>query len=117
MATVVIGGIADRNVFNPICASVICTLCLETVQNPNLVLAGLFVVLLLLSSIPYAGHSQTPIGLQAAIDTALHNNLVIKNEQLKTEYLKKNSGCCREMIPKMNVSGEFGQINSYYSDN
>lgn len=73
-------------------------------------------MLVLLSLLSYTAYSQTPIGLQAAIDTALHNNLMIKNQQLKADYLKQLTRAA-SAIPKTNVSGEFGQINSYYSDN
>ena len=60
--------------------------------------------------------AQTPITVQAAIDTALMNNLLVKNERLKAEYQNQliKSGA---NIPKMSVSGEYGQINSSFSDN
>jgi len=115
LATVVIGGLLIAT-FLTLFVLPVLYLMFGNSSKPQFGFKGPVVVLLLLSSIPYAGHSQTPIGLQAAIDTALHNNLVIKNEQLKTEYLKKLRGAAGT-IPKMNVSGEFGQINSYYSDN
>lgn len=60
--------------------------------------------------------AQTKISLQAAIDTALKNNLAVKNEMLKAKYqqaLIKSSA----MIPQTNVAAEFGQVNSAYFDN
>jgi len=60
--------------------------------------------------------AQIPISLQAAIDTALKNNLVLRNEKLNAEYLKKLQGTAWN-LPQTNVSFEYGQINSYYNDN
>jgi heavy metal efflux system protein len=63
-----------------------------------------------------SGNAQTTINLQAAIDSALKNNLTVKNERLKAEYqhrLIKTSA----PIPQANITGEYGQINSYYIDN
>ncbi len=59
--------------------------------------------------------AQTPITLNAAIDTALKNNLQVKNEQLKATYqqmLIKTSA----IIPQANFIAETGQINSIYND-
>ena len=60
-------------------------------------------------------NAQTPITLQQAIDTALKNNLAIKNERLRTEYSQKliRSGT---IIPATNVFSEYGQMNSAYAD-
>lgn len=60
-------------------------------------------------------NAQTPITLQQAIDTALKNNLAIKNERLRTEYSQKliRSGT---IIPATNVFAEYGQMNSAYTD-
>ncbi len=61
-------------------------------------------------------NAQTPISLQAAIDTALVNNLTVKHERLKAEYQEQliKSGA---NIPQTNVIGEYGKINSNFSDN
>ncbi len=68
-----------------------------------------------LSFITQSVNAQTPITLQQAIDTALTNNLLVKNERLKSEYQKKfiKSGV---NIPTTNIVGEYGQINSFYTD-
>ena len=59
--------------------------------------------------------AQTPITLQQAIDTALKNNLSVKNEKLRAEYNQKliKSGYA---LPATNINAEYGQINSFYSD-
>jgi cobalt-zinc-cadmium resistance protein CzcA len=53
--------------------------------------------------------------LQAAIDTALKNNLLVKNEQLRAAYQEKLIKTSKE-IPATTVFGEGGQINSVYFD-
>lgn len=59
--------------------------------------------------------AQTLITLQQAIDTALKNNLVIKNERLRTEYSQKLIRSAT-IIPATNVFAEYGQMNSAYAD-
>jgi len=59
--------------------------------------------------------AQTPITLKASIDTALKNNLLVKNEELKAQYqqlLINTSGA----LPKTMVLADAGQINSIYTD-
>lgn len=60
-------------------------------------------------------NAQTPISLQTAIDTALKNNLSVKNEILNAEYQKKLKATAVD-IPQTNLTGEYGQINSFYKD-
>jgi len=60
-------------------------------------------------------NAQTPINLQGAIDTALKNNLQVKNEKLNAEYQKKLKAAAVD-IPQTNLIGEYGQINSFYKD-
>jgi cobalt-zinc-cadmium resistance protein CzcA len=75
------------------------------------------VVPLLVAGLCFAAplNAQTPITLKAALDTAVQNNLVLKNGQLQAEYRKKllHSGAA---IPQTVVTGEYGQINSIYKD-
>jgi len=65
---------------------------------------------------PAESLAQSPITVEAAIDTALANNLFVKNERLKAEYQQQliKSGA---NIPQTTVIGEYGQINSAFSDN
>lgn len=59
--------------------------------------------------------AQKPITLQAAIDTALANNLSLNNEYLKAEYQKALilSG---NNLPNTLLAGDYGQINSIFFD-
>lgn len=68
--------------------------------------------LCLVATIAFA---QEPISLQTAIDTAFKNNLTIKNEKLKSDYRQKLIKTAK-IIPPTNVIGDFGQINSFYTD-
>jgi len=74
----------------------------------------LLVSMLFVFSFSYA-KAQSPVTLQAAIDTALRNNLLIKSEVLKEQYQKKlrNSAIS---IPHTGVAFEGGEINSAYTD-
>jgi cobalt-zinc-cadmium resistance protein CzcA len=74
------------------------------------------VTILFLGLIGFSTKAQTPINLQAAIDTALKNNLSVKNEKLKSDYQKKLIKTSAS-IPQANVMGEYGQINSAFYDN
>lgn len=60
--------------------------------------------------------AQTPISLQNAIDKAMQNNLDVKNGQLKIDYQDKIKDSYRAIDP-LNISIEFGQMNSVYADN
>ena len=59
--------------------------------------------------------AQNKIDLQSAIDSALKNNLMLKNEKLNAEYQKRLNATAVD-IPQTNVTGEYGQINSIYKD-
>jgi heavy metal efflux system protein len=59
--------------------------------------------------------AQTPITLQAATDTALKNNLLVKNEQLKAQYQQLLIHTATA-IPKTSFIADAGQINSIYTD-
>ena len=59
--------------------------------------------------------AQIPITLKAAIDTALKNNLLVKNEQLKATYQQMMINTSA-VIPQATLFVEGGQINSSYTD-
>lgn len=80
-------------------------------STKNLKAVGVLVILGL-SNLTYA---QKPISLQEAADMALANNLLVKNERLRTEYQKQLIGSSKTINPTTIVS-ELGQVNSYYSD-
>lgn len=60
-------------------------------------------------------HGQT-ITLPAAIDTAIKNNLLLKNAALRAQYQEKLVHAGLD-LPQTAVGMEYGQINSIYQDN
>ena len=75
-------------------------------------IASLIVILFISTQL----FAQNPISFQAAIDTAVANNLTLKNEKLRVEYQKqlvKASGA----VPQTLVTADYGKLNSIYSDN
>lgn len=73
------------------------------------------VFILLFSFAGFGFKAQTPINLQAAINTALKNNRNLKNEKLKSEYSKALIKSAND-IPQTGVTFDYGQINSAYND-
>lgn len=74
------------------------------------------VIVLLLSLSATTSQAQNPIRLETAIETALKNNSSIKNERLKAEYQKQMIKTATN-LPATNITGDYGQINSFYNDN
>lgn len=74
------------------------------------------VLMLLLLGANQGIQAQNNIDLKAAIDSAMRNNLQVKNERLKAEYNKKLISTGFAPSPTL-ISGEYGQINSFYNDN
>lgn len=72
----------------------------------------IFSVLMVIASTSFA---QTPIRLQAAIDTAIVNNLNLRAANLKIMAAQKMEGTAAD-IPLTSVTAEYGNINSAYSD-
>ncbi len=73
------------------------------------------VILLFLGFWGNNAQAQTPITLQAAIDTALKNNLLVKNEKLISTYQQALLKTAKS-LPQANATAEIGQINSAYVD-
>lgn len=72
----------------------------------------IFPLLLIVTSMT---HAQSPISLQAAIDTALANNFNLHAAKLKITAAQKMEGSSVS-IPLTSVNAEYGNINSAYSD-
>ena len=85
----------------PIATTVILFLMLFSFQNANAQLTPV--------------NRETPITLQSALDTALKNNLSLKNDKLRATYQQQLIKTAK-ILPPANVAGDFGQINSFYID-
>ena len=60
-------------------------------------------------------YCQSSINLKDAIQTALQNNLKVKNEKLNSDYLQKMTKTGYD-IPNTGIIGEYGQFNSNVND-
>jgi cobalt-zinc-cadmium resistance protein CzcA len=118
LATVVIGGLLIAT-FLTLYVLPILYILFETKlgrKKKRMIPTTTVLVFALLTLSFFNANAQTPITVQAAIDTALANNLLVKNERLKAEYQKQliKSGV---NLPQTTIVGEYGQINSAIFDN
>lgn len=115
LATVVIGGLLIATMLTlfilPILYMLTESINLWPFGKKKVAVAG---VLLLIASTNLL-QAQQPITLQAAIDTAIANNLNLRSEVLQADYAKKLRGTAWD-IPQTNVLAEYGQINTIYND-
>lgn len=115
LATVVIGGLLIAT-FLTLFVLPILYLLFENKNNSKINASVVLLIMMFASLWPNkSGYSQTTITLQSAIDTALKNNLVVKNQKLYAEYQQKIKGTAFD-VSKTNVNTEYGQINSFYND-
>ncbi len=118
LATVVIGGLLLATFLTLFVLPVLYILFekgFSSKRKNKLPITASAIVLLMFLSFQNA-NAQQPISLSAAVDTALKNNLRVKNEQLNAEYQKKLKAAAVD-IPQTDITGEYGQINSAYQDN
>ena len=113
LATVVIGGLLIATLLTLFVLPVLYIL-FEKGFKGKPTIAAATILLFAVFSFQNA-NAQTPINLQSAIDTALKNNLQVKNEKLNAEYQQKLKAAAVD-IPQTNLIGEYGQINSFYKD-
>jgi heavy metal efflux system protein len=114
LATVVIGGLLVATFLTLFVLPVLYILFEKGIRFKKQV--ALSLLLLTGAGCFFTAKAQTIVTLHAAIDTALKNNLALKNEVLRAEYRKKlaQSGVA---IPQTVITSEYGQINSIYKDN
>jgi cobalt-zinc-cadmium resistance protein CzcA len=115
LATVVIGGLTIAT-FLTLFVLPILYIIFEKSAKRKLSAKSSIVLLFILFAGIQSGSAQTNIELKAAIDSALKNNLAVKNVKLQAEYQQKLIGSAVN-ISQTNVYLEGGQINSSYSDN
>jgi cobalt-zinc-cadmium resistance protein CzcA len=115
LATVVIGGLLVATFLTLFVLPVLYMLFEKRVHThrPKAVTAAVLIPVLVL--LMPAARAQTPLSLQAAIDTALQHNLSLRNDKLYADYLQKLRGSGWDMNQTI-VTGDYGQINSAYND-
>ena len=117
LATVVIGGLLIATFLTLFVLPVLYMLFEKGRKEKVKITPSASIIALLIGiSLSSTAFAQTPITLQGAIDTALKNNLQVRNEKLKSEYQQKLIKSVAQ-VPQTMVSGEYGQINSSYADN
>jgi cobalt-zinc-cadmium resistance protein CzcA len=113
LATVVIGGLLLATFLTLFVLPVLYILFESGGQkkhtNRNMVMLLLACLLL-----PALSKSQV-ISLEAAGDSAVKNNLQVRNQKLLTDYRQKLMSAAVN-LPQTGLSAEFGQINSSYTD-
>ncbi len=117
LATVVIGGLLLATLLTLFVLPVLYILFESKTKHKSNI--GKYVGLLFAASLGIISpdvYAQTPIELNAAIDTVLQNNLLLHSEQLKAEYAKKMKRSAWNLNQTI-LSAELGQYNSIYNDN
>lgn len=116
LATVVIGGLLVATFLTLFVLPVLYILferkAKKSLKSPAITTAAL----ILLSCFTFKAQAQQRISLNAALDSALKNNLSVKNEKLKAEYQKQLTKTAAD-IPQTQVNVGYGQINSIFTDN
>ena len=113
LATVVIGGLLIATLLTLFVLPVLYILFEKGFKGKPTVKATIILFFVVFSF--QNANAQTSINLESAIDTALKNNLQVKNEKLNVEYQQKLKAAVVD-IPQTNLTGEYGQINSIYKD-
>lgn len=115
LATVVIGGLTIATLLTLFVLPILYILFekgMKIKPGPQTsAVATILIVLLVMDS-----NGQTPIRLESAIDSALKNNLNIKQATLVVEYQRALIKSANN-IPQTAVTTEIGQLNSVYQDN
>ena len=114
LATVVIGGLVIATLLTLFVLPVL-YIAFERANLKKKLKQGPALLIIALCGMSLSSRAQQPISLQAAIDSALKNNLEIKTQTLTADYLKKLTQTAT-VIPKTNASVEYGNINSAYTD-
>jgi len=115
LATVVIGGLMLATFLTLFLLPILYIIFNGGFKMKKSVYPMAILVLLMFAGLESA-NAQTPIDLKSAIDTAVVNNLVLKNASLKAEYQQKLIKTSAA-IPQATVQAQYGQFNSSYLDN
>ena len=115
LATVVIGGLVIATFLTLFVLPVLYMLFEKNSGKPTQKIVLVSIIAFCFCCNNLTTSAQVPISLQAAIDTAVKNNLQLKNEQLKAKYQQLLINTV-SAIPQATVTAEAGQINSIYMD-
>lgn len=116
LATVVIGGLLIATFLTLFVLPVLYILFEKGLSgNKKNNLSSSAIIILFSTTVFFSANAQQPIDLKTSVELALKNNQSLKSDQLNAEYLKalKKAGWD---LPQTLVTGDFGQINSAYTD-
>ncbi len=113
LATVVIGGLITATFLTLFVLPVLYI----RFQRPVKMSLPSVTVLLVVALLSYnSANAQKVVSLQTAIDSAVHNNRLIANQRARAEYSQAMTHTAWS-LPQTSVVGEYGHINSNYTDN
>lgn len=115
LATVVIGGLLIATFLTLFVLPVLYIMFEKGFKKPQTPVKATAIIVGLLFTFSGLQAQNKTIGLKAAIDSAIQNNLILKNEQLKAKYQEILVGTAGQ-LPKTALISEIGQINSIYND-
>lgn len=113
LATVVIGGLVVATFLTLFVLPMLYVLA-EKLKKTAGIKHATVVPLLCLAFLP--AKAQNTLTLTEAVNLALNNNLLLKNQMLQAEY-KEHFKATAFQLPATVISGQYGQINSIYKDN
>ncbi len=115
LATVVIGGLLFATLLTLFVLPILYVMINKKAivkSNKGILYSIIFISVFLTNT----GYSQKFITLKEALDTAVANNLGLKNEKLIAEYRKQLINTS-SAIPQAMLTVDYGRLNSYYFDN
>jgi cobalt-zinc-cadmium resistance protein CzcA len=116
LATVVIGGLLIATFLTLFVLPILYIMFENGFSFTKKKLSVVAILVFIVSVFPFQQtKAQTKISFAAALDTALQNNLAVKNERLRAAY-KEQLIKTSKVLPSANIIGDIGQINSAYVD-
>lgn len=116
LATVVIGGLLIATLLTLFVLPILYLLFENKSSNKSMKVNTLSIFVIIFLGLGFSSHAQQTLSIETAIDSALKNNLTIKQEKLKAEYQKKLIRTSTS-IPQTMLNVGYGQINSVFYDN
>ena len=113
LATVVIGGLITSTFLTLVVLPVLYVLFEKGYKSAKM--QKHITILLVMLAVTVPATAQQKISLQQAIDTALQNNLQLKEGKLQTGYFQALVNSATD-LPATDFRGEYGQVNSIISD-
>jgi cobalt-zinc-cadmium resistance protein CzcA len=111
LATVVIGGLFTATLLTLLVLPIL-YIWFENFNKRGIKPTSIVTVLIVMLSANFANAQTQPLSLEQAIAKGLKNNKEIINSQLDIKYHQQLKRASVE-VPKTNISGQFGQYNSY----